>query len=282
VVKKLQQLKSAESLLVPTEHKLHGTCLLVTKTDNETFQLTLYNAGQGCISWHYRWENTNFYQTFDIIDNVPKESVYEINTWLELAMISSEAVSMDPIYRLIHEQLGKGGTVSPPSPNLEDYEAKQHSGTCSMQCLLALLRHQCMQLAIGSPAEKEATYKLIKTMMLLQYHQDNFQHADKAIQTHLKTVIKKLKAEAKAVEIAADSAKFEEAMRQIKESLLSLNKHQAVEQLEARDSSTKMARYATLRTASKILSEALLELPQPLQDKNLSKNEFFRLAFAVN
>ncbi len=280
ILERIRNMKPGESVLIPTGSKEHATSLLVEKNGSGTFKLTQYNTGQGVLTWHARWENSTRYQTHYIIDNIPMESIVNKDAWKEIFTNKSEAKDMNPTYMNIRDKLGKGGTVLPPSKHQEDYEAKQASGTCAMQNLMAFLRHQCMQMAEGSPAEKEAVYKMIKTNLFIAYHNDNLNEVDEVIQDNLPSVLRKLKAEIKLVEIAQGEKQFNEAMDQMKSLFSQMSKQDIFQQLTERNFDTTMARYAILRTASTILCEIWLENPNQPPPSNLSQLEVFDLGFA--
>jgi hypothetical protein len=278
IVDRLRMLKVGESLLVPTGSEGHATCLMVTKTGDETFRLTQYNTGQGVMNWHYCFENSVRFQTYDEIDAIPAASVLNEDMWSTLAL--NRTGSIDGTYQIIHKVLGKGGILLPPSANSEDYEAKQTTGTCAMQCLMALARHQCMQLSPGSPAEKEAMYKLLKTKLFIRYHQDNIQQLDAVIQKNLATVLKKLQAETQLINIAEDPKLFEPALVEIGKMTDLFGQPDIAPRLAERNDETTMARYATLRIASNILCGLFLEHPEISPPEEAHQLDILGLAFA--
>lgn len=279
-LERLQNMKPGKGLLIPTGCIGHAASLLVEKNESGTFKITQYNTGQGVLDWHARWENSTRYQTHYIIDNIPMESILNKKAWEAIYRDKEFEGDMNSTYINIRDNLGKGGTVLPPSKHKEDYEAKQASGTCAMQALMALLRHQCMQMVSGSLAEKEAVYKMIKTNLFISYHQDNLTQVDEVIQEHLPTVLRKLKAEVKLVEIAQREEQFNEAMNEIGSLLNQMGKQEIFQQLSERSFDTTMARYATLRAASTILCEIWLENPNLTLPSNLTQLEVFELGFA--
>ena len=280
VVERLSLMKTGDSLLVPNGCNGHATCLLITKTSPDTYKLTQYNTGQGVDEWHPNLKNSNRFQTFHVVDDIPKESILNLDNWKNLFNDSKNEKTMDRIYLNVNGQLGKGGKILPPSTHIEDYEAKQASATCSMQSLMAFLRHQCMEMVVGSPAEKEAVYKMIKVEMLLNYNQDNLPNLDASIQNILPVITNKLTAELNMVKIAQDEKRFNNGMNEIKEILHKLGKEDIVQQLNERNSETNMARYATLRTASTILSAIWLENPNIIFTENTKHHEILELALA--
>lgn len=278
IVDRLQIMEPGQKLLIPTGFDGHATALLVEKNVSGSYKMTLYNTGSGVMNWHPRWQMTNRYQTFYSIDYVPEDSILTIHAWRELYICKSIAGSMNPTYELIRDVLGKGGKILSPSEHIEDYEAKQSSGTCSMQCLMASLRHECMQIAEGSPAEREAAYKFIKAKMLGTFHRENLDRPDDVIRGHLPTVLKKLEAENTLIEIAREEGSYRQAMDRIEPVLNQAGKQEIVKQLIERGSKTCMARYATLRMASVILCNIWLADPKlPLPADN---NDAFALGLA--
>lgn len=281
IIENIEKLEVGKSLLIPTGCHKHATSLLITKTDLDKFTLTQYNTGQGTLTWHNRWEDTNRYQTFYAIDNVPLSSLLKKEGWQNLLMNRKIADDMDPSYIIIRNVLGKGGKIRPPSPHSEDYEAKQVSGTCGLQCLMALLRHLVMQLATGTPEEKEGLYKLLKSQMFIRYYQDNLSSVDAYIQTQIPTIINKHKAELKMAELSKDPQQFEETMAVIEDMFIQLSHEDlAIKMREsAAAANTTMARYAALRNSSIVLSNLWFENKQfPVLDAQQAK--FLELALA--
>lgn len=210
----LKELKVGESLLIPLGCAKHSTSLLVKRISANSFRLIHYNTGFG-LKWHHRYPNSNLYQTHDIMDEVPAESVFNEEVWNAYYGLKIKK-NMDSAYEWCRDQVGKGGIHLPASENEEDYEAIQFSGTCPTQSKMALIRHEVMQLVEGAPAEKEAFYKLFKTYLFLQFIRDNETKFDKTIEKHLPSVQERLNAELALVHIAQDNKLMDEAMTTFK------------------------------------------------------------------
>ena len=145
IVTALQKLQTDESYVVPSGSDGHSSCILVTKNADETCTLFHYNTGLGCLKWNYRWKESNLYQTYDAIDQVPLESILNKTGWKIIKECMNSAQDMNLTYNTIHEILGNGGVRRQASPYKEDYDAKQCSNTCSMQVYMSMLRHQIMK-----------------------------------------------------------------------------------------------------------------------------------------
>jgi len=210
----LKELKVGESLLIPLGCAKHSTSLLVKRISANSFRLIHYNTGFG-LKWHHRYPNSNLYQTHDIMDEVPAESVFSEEVWNAYYGLKIKE-NMDSAYEWCRDQVGKGGIHLPASENEEDYEAIQFSGTCPTQSKMALIRHEVMQLVEGTPAEKEAFYKLFKTYLFLQFIRDNEIKFDKTIEKHLPSVQERLNAELALVHIAQDNKLMDDAMATFK------------------------------------------------------------------
>jgi hypothetical protein len=280
VVEKLKAFEVGDSLLIPLGTPKHGTCLLVEKTGPKKFRMTHYNTGQGVLKWHYRGKQPNQCQTFDIMDNVPSGSILNPEGWETLFMNQLYGTSMDPIYQIIRGNLGKEGERPARSEHEEDYEAKQSSGTCAMQALMALLRHQTMQLAAGSPSERKALYQIIKSQLFTEFHKDHLEQIDETIHRNLSTVLKKIGAQWTFVDLSADMHDFDEALGTITNNLEKLGESNLAKNLKSRDKATNLSRYATLRIASSLLCRTWLNHPQNPPPKELIHSKALQFAFA--
>ena len=277
VVEKIKNLDVGGSLLVPSGCINHGTCLLIERRGPETFRIIHYNTGRGVMKWHYRGKKTNKCQTFDMVDNVPTASILNQQEWKYLLYSYS---SMDPIYECIRNELGKGGERVTRSEHEQDYESKQSAGTCAMQALMALLRHQIMQLSEGTPSERLALYKLFKSQMFTQFHHDHLEQIDETVHRNLSTVINKLGAQRALVDLAANMEAFDEALTSITDILDGLGEKRLAKTLLSRDKTTNLSRYATLRNASNILCGAWLNHPEAIPPTELKQQKDLQLAFA--
>ena len=278
VVEKIKDLEVGGSLLVPSGCMSHATCLLIERRSPEAFRIIHYNTGQGVMKWHYGGKKINKYQTFDIIDNIPSESLLKKQGWESLLPYSGS--SMDPIYESLRNTLGKGGVRLPRSEHDEDYEAKQSSGTCAMQSLMALLRHQIMELTEGSPSERKALYKLFKTQMFTQFHLDHLEQIDETINRNLSTVLNKLNAQWALLEVSENVEDFDKALESITGILNELGEKKLAETLLGRDKSTNLSRYSTLRNASNMLCSAWISHPEAKPPNELMQQKSLKLAFA--
>lgn len=277
VIDKLKGLKPGDSLLVPSGCSGHATSILIEKRDAETFRITHYNTGQGLMKWHYQGKKVNQWQTFDIIDHIPADSILNHRGWESVNELGS---SMDPVYECLQNTLGKGGVRVAPSISEEDYETKQSTGSCAMQTLMALLRHQTMQLAQGTPSEREGLYKLFKTQMFTQFHQDNLEQIDETIQRNLSTVTNKLNAQLALTQVSNNLEEYDNALGSISAILKGLGENDLAKTLLNRDKTTSLSRYATLRMASNVLCGVWLSQPEAPPPLDLKERRELQLAFA--
>lgn len=263
IVKRLNQMQVNDKMLIPVGSLGHVTCLLVTKSEEESFQLTLYNTGAGVITWHPRWKNTNRYQTFFVIDDIPKSQLMNQDSWLSLMMFRENTESMDPIYQLLLSSLGKGGKLLMPSSHETDYEAKQSERTCAMQSIMGAVRHQFMQIVKGKPEEKEAAYKILKANMFHRYNVDNEDKIDPKVRECCLSLFNKISAEKEMVNIAKNLANFNSFMSKMKTLFIELDAKDTFELLLQKSAKTTLERYAILRTASTALCMIWLKMGSP-------------------
>jgi hypothetical protein len=271
VLARMLKMKVGEELLVPTGCSGHATLLLVQKSDGEHFRLIHYNTGGGVAKWHPQWKGTHKYQTFLIIDGVPAESVLDETNLSKLLLSARTASSMDPVYGHLINGLGKGGVVLEGSNVESDYQSKQASGTCATQCLIALLRHLAMQMAAGSPEEKEAVYKIIRNRIFDVWRTDQVPENLKMVARHVPFVINKLGAQFTLYKAADKKEDFQRTLNQVCDRLEMCKQHQVADRLLKNPSDTTFQRYATLRGASAILYglwDSGVEVPLDKEDES--------------
>ncbi len=316
IIEKVAELKSGESILIPSGYENissesgHAACLLITKTD-KTYRLILFNTGSGLSDWHNRWtqsksppikKNEVSYQTGWEIDQIPKSSLLDRENWWSLnnARISS---SMGKTYVCLRDKLGKGGVAPPPSSHKEDYEQPQKGGTCATQSLMSFLRHFIMENTEGTPAEKEAVYKIIKAKLFLAYSKQIDSSISDFMKKHMQPALAKASAELVLMQIAQDTEryeaainkfagvlktldgkvskdKFEEALKAVDLGLQDTyvqetkNFSEQFEEILRSDSGSVLSRYWILRAASNLLTQADIEAMPP------ENEEAFQLAVA--
>lgn len=255
VIGKIRNLNAGEFLLIPTGCKNHATCLMVKKASDESFDLTQYNTGAG-VEKHHKGKELNKFQTYDTVANVPVGSLLNHTTlWANFRSVKINATNMDSSYHYIHNRLGRGGTRVPSSQNPEDYESKQASGTCAMQSLMAMLRHQLMQLDVGTAAERKALYVILKTKLMQQFHLEHKDKVNEVIQRNLVTVLPKLDAKWSLLRFAESSETFEPAFKALIKPLGALE----AQELRSRPVATNLSRYAALKAASDALCKLWLD-----------------------
>jgi hypothetical protein len=98
------------------------------------------------------------------IDRVPAEDALNLQFLHKMLHHTDSSSNMNTQYALFHEWGARG--VQEISTHEEDYEQAQHSGTCSAQCILALMRESVMRNSPGSPAHRLGIYKLLKAIVL--------------------------------------------------------------------------------------------------------------------
>jgi hypothetical protein len=158
----LSRLNQEDLLFIPAGSQEHAIGLSVEKTAADTFRITIYNTGEG-IEWHpHRGEKV---QTFLILDEVPQSSIFDRQAWQELFRLRVVSDSIEPVYACIFNQLGAGGVPIAASQEKGDYESPQASGTCSAQNIMAFIRHRIMSITAGTPQEKLACYRIVKSLI---------------------------------------------------------------------------------------------------------------------
>lgn len=264
IFKLIKQLKITESVLLPNGKEGHATCLLVTRTKPEKYTFTYYNTGLGVGVWHNRWEDTNRFQTFDTIYDIPAEDALNLETWNEYSQSAYDATDIREMYAILHNKFGKNGIKAPKSTHEEEYEVKQHSGTCTIQSPMAFLRHQSMQFFRGTYMEKEAFYKLVKTELLTQFYKDHHTSIDSHLGLDLHLTRAKLMGEMHLIKIAQDKTRFANA--------LTIFRSLGVPFVR-KPSNTLFKRYAVLRKASSFASHLWFERKEvtaSAEDQNTS------------
>lgn len=268
VASKLKDLQIGQSILIPTGTEDHATAVLISRTDEASVNIFLYNTGEG-IKRHPRWHRSNNMQTHIGFSGVPISTILDQTHWDALFNKSSASSDEEQMYSTFESILCKGGTQLPASSYEEDYEQPQYSGTCAMHCLMAFLRHQALEIQEGSPEEKEAFYKCVKTHLLLSFYEQHQSEVDVTIQKQLETPLDKLKGEMILIQAAADPSAYMEA----------LAAHQALHHpSNDMPRSTFLSRYASLRKAAISLANACYK--GEVSEAQLQNNAFLQLAAA--
>ncbi len=258
IVDKLNKMAPGENLIIPTGHKTHAVSLFITREKNLSYSLTLYNTGQGVLEWHPQWENSNRYQTFWKIENIDQNTITDLEAWQEIHKLWKSDNAMDGVYACLKDRLGKSGVLQKPSIHQEDYEAKQASGSCASQNMMAMMRHQIMLLASDNIGIAEAIYKSIKTKMFRVFQAQYAGKIDKTIQENSSTIFKKFTAEEQLLEIAGNVESYRNAMSEI-----GSFGNIGIEKLPVLDENSPVfARYANLRAASNLLFAWFLAHPE--------------------
>jgi hypothetical protein len=247
IMQLLGRLSDGQLLLIPLGCQKHATLLCVRKI-HSLFRLEHYNTGLGLPSQH-KWPDAYLFQTYQVIDQVPEDSILNEEAWKKIISLQDEK-NMDAAHQWLQSTIGKGGTVLPCSVNIEDYEMPQFSNTCPTQSLMAFIRYEAMQMAKGTPSEKEAFYKLFKTCLFLQYLQNNKSKLDRTITLYLPPMLAQLEAEQKLMQIALDESQFIDSLKIFKEVFTSLGESKVFEATQLPPDATFLARYAHLRFLS--------------------------------
>ncbi len=268
----VKKLKVGEAFLIPIGCLRHATDLLVKRTGPSIFCLVHYNTGFGVDKWHHRYQQTHLYQTFDQIDEVPEASVLNEEEWRKHFLGLRKQKEMDFGYDWIRNHIGKGGVIKPASVHEEEYEAIQNSGACTTQSKMALIRHEVMQIIPGTPAEKEAGYKLIKTYLFLQFLQDHQDTLEEGVKQHLLSILEKLQGEQALIQITLDEQRMLEASEKLKEIFQRLGENPDMASLPAEASF--LMRYAHLRKLSLTIFKQGVLNQGKLSDEELSQPLF--------
>jgi hypothetical protein len=250
---RLQQMEEGDKMLVPTGYKGHKTSLVVEKTANNTYRLSIYNTGDGIAEHHPRQPEGSGYQTHLVIDKVPANSVLQKELWLNLIRASAEANDMETTYE-IFEQLGAGGVQPPPSQHAEDYEAVQLSGTCSLQNLMAMMRHRIMSNFPGTYIEKDAIYKQFKIELQSSWLKEQKAEDLKGFAKWVPIITHKLATEKLITDLALDHNASKKAIVECQGMLRGGGNEGAADAIELDDHMSPMARYTALRKAATLLS----------------------------
>jgi hypothetical protein len=237
-----------------------------------------YNNGTGCdLKHHYQYPQTHLFQTHVIIDKVPAKSLLSEKEWNNHYLQLNHEKDMDLAYQWIENHIGKGGFRLPASENQEDYEAPQFSGTCTVQSKMALIRHLIMQITNGTPAEKEACYKLIKTYLYLQYLKENENKFDDYIKQYIPLIREKLSAEETLIQIARDEMLMNESMAVFKSVQVDFNLNEEI--IVPPSHHTFLSRYAILRRNSSLIFKNILSHQKQIPIE-LSKHPALKLIMA--
>ena len=254
VLEFLKSIEVGNSLLIPIGCKQHSTNLLIKKLTPSSFRLIHYNTGYG-VDHHHRYPATSLFQTCDILDEVPAESVLNEEEWKAHFMELKDKEDMNFAYDWIRNHIGKGGIRLPASLHEEEYEAIQFSGTCPTQSKMAWLRHEIMQNFPGTAAEKEACYKIIKTHLFLQFIQDHENNFDECIKNYIPSILEKLKAEQTLFQMASHEPGMQEAIKIFNDMLSEMGEKPILNALPAELS--VLSRYALLRKWSLLVFQKL-------------------------
>jgi hypothetical protein len=271
IVKRLKNLQVDQSALLPSGTKHHAICLLVTKTLNDCFNLTIFNTGDGLTKWHFCYENSNHFQTSLKFYQIPSSSIISQEFWGHL--YNEQPQTIDFIYQHIHDSFTFISKLPPPLRK-EYYERAQVTGTCAMACLMSCINSYVRDVAEGTVLEKKTTASLFKTLYSHAYVKESYSVVDENIQKQLSTIVLKFEAEVKMLEIADDDLKFQNAIKQ-----LGLLFNSGIP-FPREHTTSNMGRFAILRNASKILSTLWIYNSEIGMSENEPEADAFALAFA--
>lgn len=246
-------------ILIPAGCEGHAVTVCVEKISEKMGRLILYNTGGGLIKHHPQWKETNRYQTYFIIEDVPLEDLYEVEQWQTLLNFTS-AKNMDPVYAHFRK-MGRNGRPTPPSLNEEDYEQKQMSETCSSQNLMAAIRHQLMHQLEGSQKEKLALYHFFKAQLIRQMSQSSLNKVDSKIQNLAKMKLEKQEALLTIAHIAENKESFDMTLTKLCDALTRLGAQTFVETIQKVEINSFLARLSALELCSKELVKLWMKQP---------------------
>lgn len=256
LVQRFEQMKEGQTVFFPTGSIAHALSVLVSCNSDGLFQMKIFNTGRGVLKWHSKWGNTNRFQTYLEIDRIPKEDLLDEKTWDLIASNRRINSAINPFYEIVINQLAKRGVVQKPSLNPEDYEARQTSGTCSMQSLLAFFRHQIVQQApYVLPKEREGLYKILKANMLSKYYKSNIKLLDQTIHSYSRTVMDKFGGELALYEAAKKQKSYLQTVQEIINAVHDPALKEPICLLVQKQALTVMERFSTLREAETLLSD---------------------------
>ncbi|GAB4228787.1 MAG: hypothetical protein Tsb0021_06370 [Chlamydiales bacterium] len=271
IFSKLETLKEEESFLIPLITSDHVVAMEVTKNKNATFGVVICNTGKGVLENHYRWKETNRYQTFDRITDIPAAALLKKELLEEL--IASLKEGVNGIYKHIHQKQCVGGLRIPPSDYEEHYDARQASGSCPSQVLLAWFRYRIMHDSGLNPNEGEALYKILKTHIIKHLKEKKEPYLDKTIKLHLSTISKKQEAEIALIKSAENKKTFLDTLNIIMRFLKNNQIEQVAEIVNLQNTETALSRYSILRQISNLLVAKLREESESFDFQNLKEQE---------
>ncbi|MDP1835932.1 MAG: ankyrin repeat domain-containing protein [Chlamydiales bacterium] len=243
---------SQKFVLVPTGFKGHAALLLVEKGD-KTAKITMYNTGGGLVQEHPQWKNSNRYQTFKVIEEVPLEDLENVELWQKFVEESSQATSMDPVY-VCFEELGRRGHLVDPSCDSEDFESKQLNGTCSLHCYLALFRHQIMTLAEGTKQEKLTAYRLTKAYTVSHAIKQSSHRLERYFGNRAKLKLSKYEDFIQLSKIAEDESSYQDHLNLLTASLEQIGAHSFLDSIRQAQPFSVLSRLALLEKCSQKLA----------------------------
>ncbi len=204
----------SDMLVIPSGTSNHRTLLSVSRQPNGLYTLTHYNSGAG-LQNHYKGEMAR-YQLHQQYVDIPFDQISNLTIWESLFKTFKDTDNTDQLYNQIKDLTGSG-TLLPRETTPEFFSAPQKRGTCSVQCMFALLRHTILSQA-GDPQEKLAQYKILKSSMM----KNLLMRADiqlkglpinPKITSLAKLAVDRATRDFRYAEIASSSTKFEEVLK---------------------------------------------------------------------
>lgn len=148
---------------------VHYLLLCITRKQEESYTVCLYNTGLGIEKWHnVSKSNSHRFQTFYQIDDVAFEKL-DVHFWTNLDSLLCDCESYEAsegcnvIYEFINKELNEG---LPPNVVADEkfFDLEQQSGTCSTQCFYAALKHKILTQS-SNYEENLIDYKLTKGLL---------------------------------------------------------------------------------------------------------------------
>lgn len=252
IAHKIENISYAHPVLIPAGCAGHAVSLCVEKTSEDTGRLIIYNTGMGVSQYHAHWKDTNRYQTHFVIEDIPLKDLQNWQNWLTVFKLKS-CKEIKPLYEHLLE-VGQKGCIVFPSGNIEDYEAKQMSGTCSAQNLMACVRHQIMSQVEGTLQEKLGAYRLLKAYLMQQIGDSLLSQVDPIIRDPVQEKLVKQNALLKLAKIAEDESSYRSHLSELTHALCELGAQSFVQKMPNAMNSSFLARFATLEKCSKKLA----------------------------
>lgn len=244
---------SQNHVFVPTGFKGHAGLLSIEKGET-TARLTMYNTGGGLTQYHAQWKQSDRYQTFSVIEEVPLEDLENIELWQRFIEESSQGKSMDSVYACF-EELGARGHKVAPSLHSEDFESKQMNGTCSLQCYLAFFRHQIMNMAEGNKEEKLAAYRLAKAHLITHVIKEPSLPFVGQFGNHAQLKLEKYESFIQLSKIAEDESSYQDHLNLLTDLLNQVGAHTFLKSIKPMQASSMLSRLALLEKCSQKLAK---------------------------